>query len=176
LGYNATSLPEIVRRAKVSRGAQVHHFPVKLDLIEAAAENLYTDDVVQAHCHLDELRETGRPLEQFLERLWIENFNGRVWAVTLELIVASRTDEELRARLMPIVERYHRRIDDIGFLFFRETGLTGAGVDILVHFSLCVLRGMGVQTVLKDDPSYYKRMLEFIKVMFTQYIEMQDKA
>ena len=38
LGYNKTGTVEIARRAGVSRGALVHHFPSKHDLIVATAE------------------------------------------------------------------------------------------------------------------------------------------
>src|SRR5437016_14683731 len=39
-GWAGTSTTEIVRRAGVSRGAQVHHFPAKEDLVLAAVEHL----------------------------------------------------------------------------------------------------------------------------------------
>src|SRR3954471_22171563 len=39
-GWAGTSTTEIVRRAGVSRGAQVHHFPAKEDLVVAAVEHL----------------------------------------------------------------------------------------------------------------------------------------
>ena len=40
LGWAATSTTEVVRRAGVSRGAQVHHFPTKEDLVLAALDYL----------------------------------------------------------------------------------------------------------------------------------------
>src|SRR5436190_7809532 len=39
-GWAGTSTTEIVRRAGVSRGAQVHHYPTKEDLVLAAVEHL----------------------------------------------------------------------------------------------------------------------------------------
>jgi len=38
--WAGTSTTEIVRRAGVSRGAQVHHYPSKEDLVIAAVEHL----------------------------------------------------------------------------------------------------------------------------------------
>ena len=40
LGYSAMSTNDVVRRARVSRGALAHHFPTKADLVQAAAERL----------------------------------------------------------------------------------------------------------------------------------------
>ena len=38
LGYSGTTTAEVVRRAGLSRGAQVHHFPTKALLIAAALD------------------------------------------------------------------------------------------------------------------------------------------
>ncbi|MFI2533416.1 TetR/AcrR family transcriptional regulator, partial [Rhodococcus erythropolis] len=40
LGYARTSTQEIARRAGVSRGTQLHHFPTKESLVVAAVEYL----------------------------------------------------------------------------------------------------------------------------------------
>src|SRR5262245_65419948 len=41
LGYARTSTPEIARRAGLSRGAQLHHFPTKAELVTSAVEHLF---------------------------------------------------------------------------------------------------------------------------------------
>src|SRR5262252_1706823 len=41
LGYAGTSTPEIARRARLSRGAQLHHFPTKAELVTNAVEYLF---------------------------------------------------------------------------------------------------------------------------------------
>ncbi len=41
LGYGRTSSTEICRRAGVSRGAQLHHFPTKADLVSAALDHVF---------------------------------------------------------------------------------------------------------------------------------------
>ena len=37
-GYHGTSTTKVIDRAKMSRGAMLHHFPTKIDLIAAAYE------------------------------------------------------------------------------------------------------------------------------------------
>src|SRR5579872_479866 len=39
-GYAATTTIETARRARVSRGAQLHHFPTKAELMTAAVDRL----------------------------------------------------------------------------------------------------------------------------------------
>src|SRR5665213_1746323 len=40
VGWARTTLPEVVARADVGRGAQVHHFPTKAALMAAVGEHL----------------------------------------------------------------------------------------------------------------------------------------
>src|SRR5688572_1554763 len=40
-GYTRTSTTEVSRRARVSRGAQLHHFPTKAELVAAAVEHVF---------------------------------------------------------------------------------------------------------------------------------------
>ena len=44
LGYAGTTTTEIATRAKVSRGAQLHHYPTKQELLTAAVEHLFERD------------------------------------------------------------------------------------------------------------------------------------
>src|SRR5262245_20298415 len=41
LGYARTTTVEIARRARLSRGAQLHHFPTKAELVTAAVDHLF---------------------------------------------------------------------------------------------------------------------------------------
>src|SRR5439155_24817595 len=95
LGYAGTTTTEIVRRAGVSRGAQVHHFPTKAELVVAAVEHLF------ARRH-EEFRaafaERERTLDAALDLLW-EMFQGPTFDAWLELVVAGRTDPELHAEV-----------------------------------------------------------------------------
>jgi AcrR family transcriptional regulator len=47
-GYPRLTVADIARRAGVSNGARVHHFPTKEDLVVAANEQLYGDAVARS--------------------------------------------------------------------------------------------------------------------------------
>src|SRR5262245_66517292 len=59
LGWSGTSTTEVVRRAGVSRGAQVHHYPTKEDLVVAAVEHLCSRRMAEYRATLERLPASG---------------------------------------------------------------------------------------------------------------------
>jgi AcrR family transcriptional regulator len=111
VGYARTTTNEIARRAGVSQGGLFRHFGSRLDLIVAAA------DAVRARQFVD-FREGLGAMTAFdvaeLVRLLRRATRAPINAAWYELLVAARTDTELRTRLEPLAERYHREIVEIG--------------------------------------------------------------
>src|SRR4051794_34312081 len=70
LGWAGTSTTEVVRRAGVSRGAQVHHYPTKSELVLAAVEHLLLRRVDEFAAAFTGLEEERRTPGAALELLW----------------------------------------------------------------------------------------------------------
>jgi AcrR family transcriptional regulator len=175
IGYHRTSTTEIVRRAGVSRGALVHHFACKADLIAAASEKMLDDANREIEDLAARLAKTDITLNDFMHHLW-DKFSGRLFYITLEYVTAARTDEELRLKLAPVVARFHGALDTIWRRFFKKSRLTRTQVDMILNMTLCLLRGMGVQTVLRRDPDYYEGMLTAWKELLVRIVQVQDSA
>lgn len=105
VGWSATSTTEVVRRAGVSRGAQVHHFPTKEDLVLAAVEHLLGQRMVDFRRAVAKAAP-GRPSPAVaLEQLWTVCF-GSTFEAWLELAVATRTDPALHHRFVEVEDRF----------------------------------------------------------------------
>jgi AcrR family transcriptional regulator len=172
-GYHHTSTTEIVRRAKVSRGALSHHFKCKADLIAAASEQMLEEATHEIEELASKLISTDLTLYAFLDRLW-DKFSGRLFFITLEYVAAARTDKELQAKLVPVVKKFHRSLDTIWRRFFRQTRMDDTQVEMVLNMTLCLLRGMGVQTILRQDPEYYSNMISAWKKLLAQITEVQS--
>ncbi|MCB1285812.1 MAG: TetR/AcrR family transcriptional regulator [Microthrixaceae bacterium] len=94
-GYAGTTTRLVAERAQVSRGAQTHHYPTKRDLVVAAVERLFDEQARHFTSAFDQVDPTVRTLEHAVEALW-EIATGPAYAAVLEVLVAARTDEELR--------------------------------------------------------------------------------
>lgn len=94
-GYAGTTTTEIVKRAGVSRGAQVHHFPTKADLVAQAIVHLSRKRREELRRELEASRPNGDRVSLAVDLL-AKSFSGPLFAAAMELVVAARTDEELR--------------------------------------------------------------------------------
>jgi AcrR family transcriptional regulator len=158
LGWSGTSTTLVSQRAGVSRGAQLHHFPTKNDLVLAAVE------------HLSELRGTelaeaaaglprGQRRTRAVLKMLAEHFTSPVFTAALELWVAARTDPALHAAVEPLEQRIGREIHR------RTVELLGVdesrpGARELVQATLDLVRGLGLANTIGDDTARRERILD----------------
>ncbi|MCT2583337.1 TetR family transcriptional regulator [Actinophytocola sp. S1-96] len=98
-GYTGTTTTRVTELAGVTRGAQVHHFPTRADLVAATVRHLAALRVSLASDRVHAVRQAPDPLEAALDLLW-EIHDGPVMWATMELWVAARTDPGLREQLV----------------------------------------------------------------------------
>lgn len=95
-GYAGTTTRLVADRAAVSRGAQTHHYPTKRDLVVAAVEHLFDTHARQFTEAFQRVPVEERTLDRAIEALW-RIVSGPPFAAVLEVVVAARTDDELRS-------------------------------------------------------------------------------
>lgn len=105
LGYAGASTTEIARRAGVSRGAQLHHFPSKLDLVSAALDHVFAEREAEFRRRFALLPAVDRTQSGAVGVLWATS-QGPAQLAVLELLTAARTDDELRPLARRVLERY----------------------------------------------------------------------
>jgi AcrR family transcriptional regulator len=159
VGYRSASTLEFSRRAGVSRGALLHHFPARSDIMIAAMEHLLEDGTRQIRGIAVKVAQQQISLEDFVEFLW-KMFSGRFFYISLEFINEARTDAELRARMVPLVKDFHAALDGIWSEFEKQADGAPRATRVVLNLTICLVRGMGVQTVLKNDPEYFQSMLD----------------
>lgn len=93
-GYAGTTTPRVAEMAGVTRGAQVHHFGSKNDLVLAALKHLAARRTAAAVRDVGDLTTGDDPLGTVLNLLW-DLHGGPMFIATVELWVAGRTDPAL---------------------------------------------------------------------------------
>jgi len=157
-GWSGTSTTLVSKRAGVSRGGQLHHFPTKNDLVLAAVEHLSDVRGRELAEAATKLPTGPRRIRAVLEML-ADHFTSPVFTAALELWVAARTDPNLLAALGPLEQRIgrdiHRRTVEL-----LEVDESRPGVRELVQATLDLVRGLGLANTISDDTARRKRILD----------------
>jgi AcrR family transcriptional regulator len=143
LGFSATTTTEVTRRAGVSLGALLHHFPSKADLLAAAVSHVLDrrqDEFRRAMEHLD---PTVDRVDAAIDLLW-SAFSGPTFTAWLELWVASRTDAELAAEMFLVEQRFHRASTELFADFFPEAPPAA------LPFVFAVMEGIALQRLVPN--------------------------
>jgi AcrR family transcriptional regulator len=104
-GYAGTTTPRVAQLAGVTRGAQIHHFRSKEDLVVAAIEHLAQQRAQAAIREFGRVEASTNPVSTVLDFLW-EAHQGPMFVAAVELWVAARTDSVLARqveRVEPVV-------------------------------------------------------------------------
>ena len=167
VGLKKASTPEFSKAAGVSRGALLHHFPTRADIVIAAMEKLLSDGRRDIRAVAAEVSQHELGLDELIEFLW-GMFSSRFFYLSVEFINEARTDPELREKMLPVVRHFHEALDEIWRDYYAPPDGTAREAKIVLNLTLCLIRGMGVQTVLKDDPEYFRTLLETWKTILPQ--------
>ena len=108
-GYNNTTTEKIAKEAGVSRGAMLHHFPSRAQLIKASVRHL-NEQRIELYRREESVIQEGAEhsrVEEGIDAYW-NQLNTPAFVVFHELQVAARTDKELREVLIPAIEEFDR--------------------------------------------------------------------
>lgn len=162
VGYAHTTTTAIADRAGVSRGAQMHHFPSKAELVAAAVEYL-------AERRSEQLREEAARLPsgrdrvgRALDLLW-ESHKGPLFQAALELWVAARTDPELRQRLTPVETKLATTIYELSVVLFGEDIATAEDFPLRLAMALTTMQGLTLVNVHEIAPPMLDRAWSFYR-------------
>ncbi len=108
LGYSGTTTLAVQRRAGVTRGALLHHFPSRDELLIAAVAHLGEARFDALVREVDETARNGNRVDAAIEATW-ESFQGPLFIAATELWLAARTHAEFRAVLVQAERQLGKR-------------------------------------------------------------------
>ncbi|MCL8252197.1 MULTISPECIES: TetR/AcrR family transcriptional regulator [Aeromicrobium] len=169
LGWSGTTTTVVSRRAGVSRGAQLHHFPSKQALVVAAVEHLTDRRRDDMRRHADRL--TGDHRIRGVLDILADQFVSPVFFAALELWVAARTDAELRESVAPLERRIGRETHAYALELLGIDETKGDNRQ-LVQATLDLVRGLGLAASLTDDARRRATVLDSWATVLEHELEM----
>lgn len=172
-GYHGTTISRIIDRAGVSRGAWRHHFPNKKALVAEAAKFMYAGSIQRVIKFIPTLEPDNNPLAalfDFTREHFHQGWHRNVW---LEFTVASRTDEELRSLVAPLIEEFFKAVDNLADSLVEALNPELAGSSLLVNLTLYVSRGMAIQSITHDDPEHFKELSDLWPKLLDELVRLK---
>ena len=157
-GFGGTTTTLVSERAGVSRGAQLHHFPTKNDLVVAAVTHLTEirgAELAAAAARLP----GGKNRTAAVIAMLGDHFTSPVFTAALELWVAARTDADLLEAVGPLEQRLGRETHR---LTVQLLGVDDSDPEVraLIQATLDLVRGLGLANTLGDDAPRRRRILK----------------
>ena len=162
LGYSCTTTTVIAEKAGLSRGAMLHHFPSKIDIVRAAVEHLHAKRLKAFRKAIDKLPRDETRVRRALEA-YFEHVKHPMYVAFLELWIASRTDPELQSILKPAQEAFEREWYKTAVDLFPEWEGSGANFDIALDLVHYVMDGLAVSLLTHEIGEHERRMVGYLE-------------
>ncbi|SFT56790.1 transcriptional regulator, TetR family [Pseudovibrio denitrificans] len=178
LGYAETSINRVLEGVDVSRGALMHHFPSKEDLVIGTVDFLlsrilrhYQQESPSSFPFAQITQAEGGTLADALVTYWrniIDTPEGRAFS---EIIMATRTDKALSQRISPKLEDWNDQLNQ----FFLPPGLDKAAEEDMTLTLLIwrsFIRGMIFQQEFHSDPAYVEKIIRKFATIMEPHLKM----
>jgi AcrR family transcriptional regulator len=165
VGFARTTTLEVQRRAEVSRGALLHHFPSKAELLVAAVDHLAEMRARELKQLANQLPEGRARTDAVLDLLW-QCFSGTMFQVSMELRTAARTDPELRSVLIAGERALRDRIVAQARTLFGKDVSEQPGIERALDLTLQLMIGAAMTGVLHKDDARLRDLIDDWKVLF----------
>jgi len=164
VGYARTTTAVVAERAGVSRGAQLHHFPTKADLVTHAMERVFDrrrEEFVGAIVMLPEGLDRAAAA---VDLLWAM-VSGPTFYAWLELTVAARTDPELRPRVAQLGERFIEMVRRTFLELFPAPPNPSPLYEAVPTFVFALIDGLALQQLHATDQEQVRNVLDALKTL-----------
>lgn len=173
-GYVAATTHKIAERAEVSRGAMLHHFPSKDDLMLAVVRAAHERDSISLRAGLAKISD---PLERYfaLPDLAWEVMSGPSGIAVLEIMMSSRSNSALGARLAPLQAEIEFESQARFRQLMHDAGLRNEAINReLANFAVAAIRGFSIEAMFRKDTKYITTSLKSFKTLLRQYQARKD--
>jgi AcrR family transcriptional regulator len=178
LGYTNVTTAKVASAAGVSRGAMLHHFPSKKELIQAAVEYLhdkllqdYTDRVINIPTRLKGKKHRRAGIEAYWQHL-----TGELFVAYHELCVAGRTDSELQEIIDRSSIAFDKHVTDSNIELFSEWNDRPDRFQLAMDVTKFMMEGMAVGQIVGNREQRVNRLLDYLSDRLEEIFEQGEAS
>lgn len=164
-GHTVTTTIAVASRARVSRGAMLHHFPTRVEMLIAVADHI-------VKWQREQRRAKSRELEPGMKRYYAAadiNWEVQKQPATialLEIMLATRSDPQLRKGFAPFIKQMREMRQNAAIGVAGDLEVTDrATVSTMLYLHQATLRGLAIHLLCTGD----EQAVEDARRLFTHY-------
>jgi AcrR family transcriptional regulator len=171
VGYAGTSTTLIADRADVSRGAQQHHYPTKVELVVAAVGEVGRQADLAIRDLATRYQGSALSIDRTLSWFFDDEVLQNIMIVVAELNTASRTDPGLREAWAPLAQRMaDGSVDLLSEVLEGQTADPQAAAVVTTTF----LAGL-TQASFRDDAKARKRRMRQARPLLAKVLALPQE-
>lgn len=171
IGYFQTSTVVVTERAGVSRGAMLHHFPSKADLMMATSHHIVE---LRRDIHADRFGKLKTERERFLaviDVLW-EAFQTPSGIARIEIMLGARSDPEIGPRFRELNDRLEERHKEVVWERAQKLGIKDRKkIRAFVQLYAATLRGLAIDSLSPGSRPDIRGAIALLKEFQMQMLE-----
>lgn len=161
VGVNAASAAAIAQKCGVSRGAMLHHYPTRDELIIDTAAHFWrrARDIVATLA--DDMSAGRTDVATFVDRLYEDVFRANALVTMLDLMVSGR-DTRVGEAVNEILTDLFRSYEDLGVKAFDVSGVPPERIHVVITLIVSTLRGLRIQDNIHRDEARVRDVLAML--------------
>lgn len=165
IGYVNTTTINISKRAGVSRGALMHHYANKTELVIDATREMWRSSIGVTRALCEKLARGELDVDAFVEGIWAESFAEEFVSVTIDMMIAARGEEQLAVHLDASVSKIFGAYVEAADVLFDGTGLRREQREVAMTAVIALIRGLRIQDMMKSDPALTAAVRNTLKLV-----------
>lgn len=174
VGVNAASAAAIAQRCGVSRGAMLHHYPTRDDLMIDTAAHFWqrARDIVSGLA--DDMIAGRTDVTTFVDRLYKEVFRANALVTMLDLMVTER-GTRVGDAVNGILTDLFRSYEDLGVKAFEVSGVAPERIRVIITLIVSTLRGLRIQDNIHRDEARVREVLAMLVEAVRALLEKEGR-
>jgi AcrR family transcriptional regulator len=160
--YSNTTMMKISEKAGLSRGATLHHFPSKMDIIRAAVDYLFEKRLQAFRRSIREISK-GADMAHLAVQAYSAHLNHPLYIALFELSVAARTDDELKQILAPAQLAFDQEWYQTAWNLFPEWHSDREAFDLALNLSQQLIEGMTINSFTHARQIDRQQLLDYLE-------------
>ncbi|SKY29173.1 Putative transcriptional regulator, TetR family [Mycobacteroides abscessus subsp. bolletii] len=156
-GYSGTTTSRIASRARATRGALIHHFQSKSELMAESVRHLAFKRTQAVLEELMAMDQSADPIERYLDVLW-RIHQGPLFIAVVELLIAARTEPDLRVHLDQFEKMVLHNLSALNVLGDEDVGSPKERRDLGL-LAMDIIRGLLVSSLTASQETRDRRWL-----------------